>query len=70
MIVRRIRQPEMPRPFRVVGYPFTPLLFIGVSLWMMYWALQGRPLESLLALATVGLGGLLFLATNRPRAVE
>ena len=70
VIVRRIRQPEMPRPFRVVGYPFTPLLFIGVSLWMMYWALQGRPVESLLALATVGLGGLLFLATNRRGAVE
>jgi len=70
VIVRRIRHPEMPRPFRVVGYPLTPLLFIGVSLWMMYWALQGRPLESLLALATVGLGGLLFLATNRRGAVE
>ncbi|MFP6608140.1 MAG: amino acid permease [Myxococcota bacterium] len=70
VIVRRIRHPEMPRPFKVFAYPFTPLLFIGVSLWMMYWALQGRPLESLLGLATVGLGGLLFLATGRGRAVE
>ena len=70
VIVRRIRHPEMPRPFRVFAYPLTPLLFIGVSLWMMYWALQGRPLESLLALATVGLGGILFLATSRGRAVK
>jgi APA family basic amino acid/polyamine antiporter len=65
VIVRRIRQPDLPRPFRVIGYPFTPLLFLGVSLWMMFWALQGRPLESLLALATVGVGGLLFLFTNQ-----
>jgi APA family basic amino acid/polyamine antiporter len=70
VIVRRIRHPEMPRPFKVFAYPLTPLLFIGVSLWMMYWALQGRPLESLLALATVGLGGVLFLVTNRRGAVE
>jgi APA family basic amino acid/polyamine antiporter len=65
VIVRRIRYPDMPRPFKVVGYPLTPLLFLGVSAWMMYWALQGRPMESLLALATVGVGGLLFLATTR-----
>ncbi len=68
VIVRRVRHPEMPRPFKVFAYPLTPLLFVGVSVWMMYWALQGRPLESLLALATVGLGGLLFLATSRGRA--
>ncbi len=67
VIVRRIRQPDLPRPFRVFAYPLTPLLFLGVSVWMMYWALQGRPLESLLALATVGLGGLLFLLTSRAR---
>jgi APA family basic amino acid/polyamine antiporter len=65
VIVRRIRQPELPRPFRVFAYPLTPLLFLGVSLWMMFWALQGRPLESLLALATVAAGGLLFLFTNQ-----
>jgi APA family basic amino acid/polyamine antiporter len=65
VIVRRVRQPELPRPFKVFAYPLTPLLFLGVSLWMMFWALRGRPLESLLALATVGLGGVLFFLTNR-----
>jgi APA family basic amino acid/polyamine antiporter len=70
VILRRIRRPELPRPFEVVAYPATPLLFLGVSLWMMYWALQGRPLESLLALATVAGAGLLFFATgaDRPRS--
>jgi APA family basic amino acid/polyamine antiporter len=67
VIVRRIRMPDLARPFQVFAYPLTPLLFLGVSLWMMYWALQGRPTESLLALATVGLGGLLFLLTRRSR---
>jgi APA family basic amino acid/polyamine antiporter len=65
VIVRRIRQPELERPFQVFAYPLTPLLFLGVSAWMMFWAFQGRPLESMLALATVALGGILFFATNR-----
>ena len=67
VIVRRIRQPDLPRPFEVIAYPLTPLLFLGVSVWMMYWALQGRPLESLLALGTVGMGGVLFLLTGGTR---
>lgn len=65
VIALRIKAPHMPRPFRVWAYPYTPLLFIAVSLWTMIWAFRGRPVESLLALATVLAGGLLFWAVNR-----
>ncbi|MBX3175762.1 MAG: amino acid permease [Candidatus Hydrogenedentes bacterium] len=65
VIALRIKAPHMPRPFRVWAYPYTPLLFIAVSLWTMIWAFRGRPVESLLALATVLAGGLLFRAVNR-----
>jgi APA family basic amino acid/polyamine antiporter len=60
VIVLRIKKPELERPFRVWAYPLPPVLFLAVSLWTMYWAFMGRPVESLLALATVCAGGLLF----------
>jgi APA family basic amino acid/polyamine antiporter len=60
VITLRVRRPEMPRPFRTWGYPATPLLFIVVSVWMMVWAFQGRPVESSLSLATVIAGGMIF----------
>jgi len=60
VIVLRIRQPDLPRPFRVWGYPWTPLAFLAVSIWMMFWAAIGRPLESFLAFATVLAGGVFF----------
>jgi len=60
VIVLRFRRPESARPFRAWGYPISPLLFLGVSGWMMYWAFQGRPLESTLSFATVLVGGLIF----------
>jgi hypothetical protein len=41
----------------------SPLLFLGVSVWMMYWAFQGRPVESTLALLTVVVGGIVFAVT-------
>ena len=65
VIVLRIRRPDLPRPFRTWGYPLPPLLFLAVSLWMMFFAFQGRPVESSLGLLTVAVGGLAYLATRR-----
>ena len=68
VIVLRIRSPDMPRPFRTWGYPLTPILFLSVSGWMMFWAFQGRPVESTLGLLTAALGGVVFFATGTSRA--
>lgn len=65
LFVLRRRHPGRSIPFRVPGYPFTPLLFIAVSLWMVLWAVRARPLESFLGLATVGLSGLIPLMLAR-----
>lgn len=67
VIVLRRRHPHAARPFRAWGYPWTPLIFLAVSLWMMFWAFRGRPLESSLALATVAIGGFLFALSRRRR---
>ena len=68
VIVLRIRSPDMPRPFLTWGYPLTPILFLSVSGWMMFWAFQGRPVESTLGLLTAALGGVVFFATGTSRA--
>jgi basic amino acid/polyamine antiporter, APA family len=60
VIVLRVRRPHVERPFRARGYPLTPLVFLAVSGWMMYWAFQGRPVESTLSLLTVLVGGVIF----------
>ena len=65
VIVLRVRKPKMARPFRAWGYPLSPVLFLAVSGWIMYWAYQGRPLESTLSFATVLVGGLIFAVFAR-----
>ena len=70
VIVLRIKAPDLPRPFKVWGYPFTPLVFIGVSVWTMVWAFRGRPVESTLALLTVAAGGLAFWLLSRRTGSE
>ncbi|MGD8729502.1 MAG: amino acid permease, partial [Gemmatimonadota bacterium] len=65
VIVLRIRRPDAERPFRAWAYPLSPLLFIGISVWMMFWAFRGRPLESTLAFLTVLVGGVIFAVSRR-----
>ena len=36
VIVLRRRAPDVPRPYRVTGYPFTTLLFIAVCAFLIY----------------------------------
>ena len=68
LFVLRWRQPHLPRPYRAWGYPFTPLIFLGLSGWTLAFILSEKPLESLYGLATLAVGGLVYLLTTR-RAV-
>src|SRR5262249_7418951 len=54
--LRSSRESDLPRPFRVWGYPWTPVLFsiaacaIAVNLWLV------RPIRSSVGLAIILLG--------------
>ncbi|MBI1956689.1 MAG: amino acid permease [Acidobacteria bacterium] len=65
VMVLRWRRPELARPFRVPLYPYTPLVFVGFSAWILFYTLQGRPTESLLGIATVLLGLPLYFYWRR-----
>jgi APA family basic amino acid/polyamine antiporter len=66
VIKLRITQPDLPRPYRAWGYPFTPLVFLLVTLFMMYYLVTERPLQSLLGILIM-ISGLLIYAVFRKR---
>lgn len=65
VLVLRWKRPDLPRPFRTFGYPITPLFYLAVTAWTMFWAFTGRPVESSLALITVAAGGVIFAFVSR-----
>jgi basic amino acid/polyamine antiporter, APA family len=67
VIVLRVRQPDVWRPFRVPGYPFTPLLFVGFSAWILYFTLMSRPTESFWGIVTAAAGLPFYLYWSRSR---
>ena len=62
LIVLRFRRPQLARPYRVWGYPLTPLVFLAASLHMMVYTARERPLESGLGLLTAACGLALYFA--------
>lgn len=56
VFVLRKKRPDMPRPYRAWGYPFTPLLFLMASLLLMGDMLRSTPAESMAGLLIVILG--------------
>jgi APA family basic amino acid/polyamine antiporter len=66
VIKLRISDPDLPRPYRAWGYPVTPLIFLLVTGFMMYYLLTERPVQSL-AGAFIMICGLLIYAIFRRR---
>lgn len=66
MLLRR-REPGMARPYRVFGYPATPLLFLALCLAYLGTVLVGRTTESLIGVGLT-LTGLPFYFWWRGRA--
>ncbi len=56
VFVLRAKRPDLPRPYRVWGYPIVPALFILASLLLVGNTLLERPVESLLGLGLLALG--------------
>ena len=52
----RRQRPSMPRPYRVVGYPWVPALFVVAMTGLVLNTLYERPLQSLLGVGLVALG--------------
>ena len=56
VIVLRRKEPNMERPYRTVGYPVVPVLFVVVALCLLGNTLVESPRESILGLGLIFLG--------------
>ncbi len=64
VIKLRMTAPDLKRPYRAWGYPATPLIFLTVMLFMMYYLIVNRPLQSFAGFAIM-LAGLAVYAMSR-----
>ena len=56
VIVLRIKRPDLERPYRTLGYPLVPLLFVVGALILLVSTAVDRPRESLMGIILILLG--------------
>jgi APA family basic amino acid/polyamine antiporter len=64
VIVLRWTRPELRRPYRVWAYPLTPVVFLAVTGFMLYFLITQKPMQSIAGLLTM-LAGLAVFAVSR-----
>lgn len=67
VLVLRARQPDLPRPYRTWGYPFTPILFVALSLWMAIHSMLSSAFVGIVGAATIAGGLVLYLVLRGSR---
>ena len=68
VFVLRRREPRLERPYRAWGFPFTPIVYMGLTTWTLGYLLRTRPEEAWAGVALVVAGLVLYwvAASARP----
>jgi APA family basic amino acid/polyamine antiporter len=67
LFVLRRRRPDLPRPYRVWGYPVVPLLFVAVALFFLVYTPVAEPRNTGLGLLLTAFGVPAYLYWRRHR---
>jgi basic amino acid/polyamine antiporter, APA family len=65
VIVLRVREPNLLRPYRTWGYPVTPIIFAIISIFCLAQNSQNYPKQTLIGAATVLIGIPIYLLASR-----
>jgi len=60
MMLLRLKKPLVERPYKTVGFPITPILFILGNLWTIVFCIKGHPMVTLYAAGTIIIGSLVY----------
>lgn len=61
VFVLRRKRPDAERPYRVLGYPVLPAVFVVVALWLLINTLRTNPVESAAGLVLIAIGVPIFI---------
>jgi len=67
VIVLRKTRPEMPRPYRMWGYPLTAILFLVITVWFLSNMVVTRPVPTLAGLGLILTGVPIYFLWARRR---
>ena len=64
VFVLRIKEPDLPRPYRTWAYPITPIVYLSLTVWTLTYLALDRPSEAWVAFALIAAGTVVYLWTR------
>jgi len=65
VVILRRKYPDLPRPYRALGYPYVPLAYAVFYLWFLWEVYVGNPAQANLGLGLIALGIPVYLGYQR-----
>ena len=66
----RKRMPDAERPYRTWGYPIVPIVFICVSVWLIFQTIRNTPRQSAIGLGLIMLGLPVYWLISRSQKAQ
>ena len=70
LIYLRLKEPDLNRPYKVWGYPFTPFIFIILNTWILVYTVYLKPTESITGICLMIFSLGLFFVLKREKKYE
>ena len=70
LIYLRLKEPDLNRPYKVWGYPFTPFIFIILNTWILVYTVYLKPTESVIGICLMIFSLGLFFVLKREKKYE
>lgn len=65
VFVLRAKEPDLPRPFKTWGYPITPLIYIALTVFTLFFIVKTNPAKALFALLIILTGAAFYWISER-----
>jgi len=72
VLVLRRKRPDLERPYKTLGYPVVPIIFVMVAALLLFFTMRDSPRESLMGLSLIAAGTPFYFywKRRRPAAVN
>ncbi|MFM7309189.1 MAG: APC family permease [Flavobacteriales bacterium] len=64
VIIYRVKQPGLARPYKTFLYPLSPIVFILANAWFMSFQIVDKPMESLIGIGVIASGLMLYFVSR------
>ena len=65
VFILRWKRPDLPRPYKTWGYPITPLIYLGITGFMLVFVILDKPKQALLGLGVITLFAVFYVVAER-----